>query len=220
MLFLCWIWPKGWAGISTYRRKMPDLPCPSIRGQKEIQFELENERPSAISLQNILWEGRSLKTQSLLEQSGGTYRWIDDVLIPDLSVEETVPIGRWGRMHRQYLKEHHPAAYSTISIEVSLLYTKSKILMIKGKLLLPSVFLLGFCTPSPPGAFEKRTVLPSGDGKGKGASRRVPDQDCGAKTVRESRFRKKELLSGGKNIANCMLGRCRQGMFLPAASRR
>ena len=127
---------------------MPDLPCPSIRGQKEIQFELENERPSAISLQNILWEGRSLKTQSLLEQSGGTYRRIDDVLIPDLSVEETVPIGRWGRMHRQYLKEHHPAAYSTISIEVSLLYTKSKILMVKGKLLLPSVFLLGFTPQS------------------------------------------------------------------------
>jgi len=96
--------------------------------------------------------------------------------------------------------------------------SKSKILMFKGKLLLPSVFLLGFCTPSPPGVFEKRTVLPSGDGKGKGASRRVPDRDCGAKTVRESRFRKKELLSGGKNIANCMLGRCRQGMFLPAAS--
>ncbi len=32
-----------------------------------------------------------------------------DYLIPDLKLlEETRPIGRWGRMHRDYLKEYRP----------------------------------------------------------------------------------------------------------------
>ena len=32
-----------------------------------------------------------------------------DYYIPDLKLpEETGPIGKWGRMHREYLKEHHP----------------------------------------------------------------------------------------------------------------
>ena len=31
-----------------------------------------------------------------------------DYFIPDLKLtEETRPIGKWGRMHRDYLKEHH-----------------------------------------------------------------------------------------------------------------
>ena len=32
-----------------------------------------------------------------------------DYYIPDLKLpEENRPIGKWGRMHREYLKEHHP----------------------------------------------------------------------------------------------------------------
>ena len=32
-----------------------------------------------------------------------------DYFIPDLKLpEENRPIGKWGRMHRDYLKEHHP----------------------------------------------------------------------------------------------------------------
>ena len=30
----CWIWPKGWGGISTYRRKTGVLPCTFAMGQK------------------------------------------------------------------------------------------------------------------------------------------------------------------------------------------
>ena len=32
-----------------------------------------------------------------------------DYFIPDLKLpEETWPIGKWGSMHREYLREHHP----------------------------------------------------------------------------------------------------------------
>ena len=37
-----------------------------------------------------------------------------DAYIPDLLVEETKPIGRWGRLRKNYLKEHHPAVYSNM----------------------------------------------------------------------------------------------------------
>ena len=38
-----------------------------------------------------------------------------DYYIPDLTLpEETRPIGRWGRMHREYLKEHSPIQYNCL----------------------------------------------------------------------------------------------------------
>ena len=38
-----------------------------------------------------------------------------DYYIPDLILpEETRPIGKWGRMHREYLKEHHPIQFNTL----------------------------------------------------------------------------------------------------------
>ncbi len=36
-----------------------------------------------------------------------------DYFIPNLTLpEETRPIGRWGRMHRDYLREHKPIQYN------------------------------------------------------------------------------------------------------------
>ena len=36
-----------------------------------------------------------------------------DFFLPDLKLpEETRPIGKWGRMHRKYLKEHHPVQFN------------------------------------------------------------------------------------------------------------
>ena len=38
-----------------------------------------------------------------------------DYYIPDLTLpEETRPIGRWGRMHRDYLREHNPIQYNCL----------------------------------------------------------------------------------------------------------
>ena len=44
-----------------------------------------------------------------------------DYVIPDLKLpEETHPIGKWGRMHREYLKEHHPIQYTNLILSCKL----------------------------------------------------------------------------------------------------
>ena len=44
-----------------------------------------------------------------------------DYLIPDLKLpEETRPIGKWGRMHRDYLKENHPTQFNTLVLSGNL----------------------------------------------------------------------------------------------------
>ena len=41
--------------------------------------------------------------------------------IPDLKLpEETRPIGKWGRMHRKYLKEHHPVQFNNLVLSGNL----------------------------------------------------------------------------------------------------
>ena len=50
------------------------------------------------------------------ENNGLWYELIGDYYIPvlTLSSEEQRPIGKWGRMHRDYLKEHHPILYNDL----------------------------------------------------------------------------------------------------------
>lgn len=44
-----------------------------------------------------------------------------DYFIPDLKLpEETRPVGKWGRMHRDYLKEHHPIQFNNLVLSGSL----------------------------------------------------------------------------------------------------
>ena len=44
-----------------------------------------------------------------------------DYFIPDLKLpEETRPIGKWGRMHRDYLKEYHPTQFNTLVLSGTL----------------------------------------------------------------------------------------------------
>jgi len=44
-----------------------------------------------------------------------------DYFIPDLKLpEETRPIGRWGRMHRKYLKEYHPIQFNNLVLSGNL----------------------------------------------------------------------------------------------------
>ena len=43
------------------------------------------------------------------------YILVGDYYIPDLKLpEENRPIGRYGRLHREYLKQEHPARYSSL----------------------------------------------------------------------------------------------------------
>lgn len=53
------------------------------------------------------------------DSNGLDYILVGDYYIPDLKLDEPRerrPIGRWGRMHREYLKENHPIFYSDMVI--------------------------------------------------------------------------------------------------------
>ena len=54
--------------------------------------------------------------KSIFEQMGGTYRQEGDYLIPNLSLpdESEYQIGKYGRMCRNYLKEHRPILYTNL----------------------------------------------------------------------------------------------------------
>ena len=54
--------------------------------------------------------------KSLFEEMGGTYRWEGDYLIPNLALpeQEEYTLGKYGRLHRSFLKEHHPILYTNL----------------------------------------------------------------------------------------------------------
>ena len=54
--------------------------------------------------------------KSFFEQNGGTYTRFGDYLLPDLVIEEFEqrPIGKYGRMRKQYLKEHRPVLFTNL----------------------------------------------------------------------------------------------------------
>lgn len=57
----------------------------------------------------------TLKKHIYDENNGLHYTLVGDYYIPDLKLsEEDRPIGRYGRLHRDYLKEEHPARYSSL----------------------------------------------------------------------------------------------------------
>ena len=44
-----------------------------------------------------------------------------DYFIPELKLtEETRPIGKWGRMHRNHLKEYHPVQFNALALSGNL----------------------------------------------------------------------------------------------------
>ena len=50
-----------------------------------------------------------------------TYIKAGDYYIPDWKLPEgTRPIGRWGRMHRDYLKEHRPVVFNQLVLSGNL----------------------------------------------------------------------------------------------------
>ena len=53
---------------------------------------------------------------TIFEKMGGRYIQCGDYLIPDLELpyEEHYPIGKYGRMRMNYLKEHRPVIYNQL----------------------------------------------------------------------------------------------------------
>ena len=56
-----------------------------------------------------------------ITKNGIDYVLVGDYYIPDLKLpEEERPIGKYGRMHRKYLKEKHPALYNNLVMQCRL----------------------------------------------------------------------------------------------------
>ena len=48
------------------------------------------------------------------EEIGGTYREENGYLVPDVELPEQKPIGKYGKMHLDYLKQHRRGRYSAL----------------------------------------------------------------------------------------------------------
>ena len=49
--------------------------------------------------------------KTIFEEMGGIYIEVNETMIPDLVIQESEPIGKYGCMRRQYLKEQHPIIF-------------------------------------------------------------------------------------------------------------
>ena len=54
------------------------------------------------------------EAKTIYEQIGGTYREENGSLVPDMELPEQKPIGKYGRMHLDYLKQHRRGRYSAL----------------------------------------------------------------------------------------------------------
>ena len=58
-----------------------------------------------------------LKSRIHDESNGLDYVLVGDYYVPDLKLpEEHRPIGMWGRLHRTYLEQYHPARFSALCL--------------------------------------------------------------------------------------------------------
>jgi len=51
---------------------------------------------------------------NIYEQLGGTYREEKEHLVPDVELPEQKPIGKYGKMHLDYIKQHRRGRYSAL----------------------------------------------------------------------------------------------------------
>ena len=54
------------------------------------------------------------EAKTIYEQLGGTYREEKGNLVPDVELPEQKPIGKYGKMHLDYLKQHRRGRYSAL----------------------------------------------------------------------------------------------------------
>lgn len=56
-----------------------------------------------------------------ITKNGIDYVLVEDYYIPDLKLsEEERPIGKYGRMHREYLRENHPILFNELALRFQL----------------------------------------------------------------------------------------------------
>ena len=54
------------------------------------------------------------EAKTIYQQLGGTYREEKGSLVPDVDLPEQKSIGKYGKMHLDYLKQHRRGRYSTL----------------------------------------------------------------------------------------------------------
>ena len=54
------------------------------------------------------------EAKTIYEQLGGTYREENGNLVPNVELPEQKPIGKYGKMHLDYLKQHRRGRYSAL----------------------------------------------------------------------------------------------------------
>ena len=60
--------------------------------------------------------------KTLFEQNGGAYTKVGDYYIPNLTISaKNYEIGKYGRLHRTFLKENYPCLYSSMLMQGTLL---------------------------------------------------------------------------------------------------
>src|SRR5699024_8557938 len=69
---------------------------------------------------NTLWK-RSNTMKERITKNGIDYVLVGDYYIPDLKLSEKKhPIGKYGRIHREYLKENNPALFNDLVLSCQL----------------------------------------------------------------------------------------------------
>lgn len=59
--------------------------------------------------------------QQRIHENGINYVLVGDYYVPNLKLpEEKRPIGHWGRLHKAYLKDHHPTRYNILILDGTL----------------------------------------------------------------------------------------------------
>lgn len=59
--------------------------------------------------------------KSIFEKNGGTYIRVGDYCIPNLQAPKTNEhIGKYGRLHKKFIKENHPAMYTALMLSGNL----------------------------------------------------------------------------------------------------
>lgn len=97
-------WTKTMEGYAIILRE--EFSClESITNRDTINWILKNEYRRSI-MEHL---------PKRITENGIDYILVGDYYIPDLRLpEESRPIGRWGRMHRDYLKEWRPVLYNDL----------------------------------------------------------------------------------------------------------
>ena len=65
-------------------------------------------------------------TNTIFEQTGGTYSQVGDYMLPDLSLsaeEKKANIGVWSLRHERYLKQNHKVLYYNLLTSGTVSYT-------------------------------------------------------------------------------------------------